>query len=469
MKLFRQNSACLSLSSLLVVGLVCASCKPAAHTSATSSSTSQEGTELSVAPDPLAIILAEHQGDTQADKEIRKYQDQVRRGINRQAAVERLGWAYVAKAHESFDPGFYKLAEICATVLESDSPGCAEGLLLRGHVLQNLHRFKEAESIARELATKRGLPFDFGLLGDTLMEQGKLKEAVEFYQKMVDLRPDLQSYSRIAHVRWLTGDLEGAMEMMRAAVSASSPRDPDTAAWVNSRLAGLELQFGDKEKALRCFDAALEFQPDYPPALLLRGKLLLTKDDLEAAVTDLQLAATQNPIPEYQWTLADVLREAGRETEAVEIESRIRTQGATTDPRGLSLFLATRGENVELAVQLAEQEFTQREDVFTHDALAWALAAAGRLEEAQVHMEQALAEGTKDPRLFFHASVIASKAGQSEKAMKWFIATAAMNDLLLPSERELLFKLPHSFASNLADDSAALPPSETATLSPSDN
>ena len=273
--------------------------------------------------------------------------------------------------------------------------------MLRGHVLQNLHRFKEAESIARELATKRGLPFDFGLLGDTLMEQGKLKEAVEFYQKMVDLRPDLQSYSRIAHVRWLTGDLEGAMEMMRAAVSASSPRDPDTAAWVNSRLAGLELQFGDTQQALRCFDAALEFQPDYPPALLLRGKLLLTKDDLEAAVTDLQLAATQNPIPEYQWTLADALREAGRETEAVEIESRIRTLGATTDPRGLSLFLATRGENVELAVQLAEQEFTQREDVFTHDALAWALAAAGRLEEAQVHMEQAFGRRHERPAPVF--------------------------------------------------------------------
>jgi len=169
-----------------------------------------------VAPDPLSLALAPHDGDGPVDKEIQRYQEQVRNGQNRRASLERLGWAFVAKARGSFDTGFYKLAEACADVLDSDSPGCPEALLLRGHVLQNLHRFKEA---------------------------------VTAYQSMVDMRPDLQSYSRIAHVRWLTGDLEGAIEMMRAAVSASSPTDADSAAWANSRLAGLELQSGDTDSA----------------------------------------------------------------------------------------------------------------------------------------------------------------------------------------------------------------------------
>ena len=49
--------------------------------------------------------------------------------------------------------------------------------LLRGHVLHQLHRFQEAEQIARRLTAKRQFVLDYGLLGDVLMEQGRLTEA----------------------------------------------------------------------------------------------------------------------------------------------------------------------------------------------------------------------------------------------------------------------------------------------------
>lgn len=417
--------------------------------------------------DFLALALVQHEGEGRTDKEIRKFQEQVRRGINRQAALERLGWAYVAKAHESFDDGFYKLAEACANVLEVDTPGCAEGLLLRGHVLESLHCFKEAEVVARELTAKRGLPFDFALLGDSLMEQGRLKEAIAAYQTMVDLRPDLQSFSRVAHVRWLTGDLPGAIEMMQAAVSASSPRDADSAAWVNSRLANLQLLSGETEAARQDCNSALELRPNYPPALLLRGKMALQQDDFDTAIADLQNAAQQNPLPEYQWALAEALRADGRESEAAAAENLITVRGEAADPRTLSLYLATRGENPDLAIRLAEQELQQREDVFTHDAMAWALAAAGRIDEARPHLERALAEGTKDARLFFHAAVIESRAGQSDKAEHWFTRAVAMNDLLLPSERSLLLKLPDSFAAIASDADDSSSPSGANSLSAS--
>jgi hypothetical protein len=91
-----------------------------------------------------------------------------------------------------------------------------------------------------------------------------------------------------------------------------------------------------------------------------------------------------------------------------------------------------------LAVRLAEEEFQQRQDVFTQDALAWALAAAGRLDEAQSHMSRALAEGTQDARLFFHAAVIAARTGRSEAAGGWMAKATALAPLLLPSELEQL-------------------------------
>lgn len=448
------------LLPLLLSLVVSTGCKR--ETQATQRSEPADSENIAEAPhvvDWLALALVSHEGERTTDKEIRKFQEQVRGGINRSAAVERLGWAYVAKAHESFDAGFYKLAEACANVLEAETPGCAEALLLRGHVLESLHSFKAAEVVARELAEKRGLPFDFALLGDSLMEQGRLKEAIAAYQTMVDLRPDLQSFSRIAHVRWLTGDLAGAIEMMQAAVSASSSRDADSAAWVTSWLATLQLLSGETEAAQQACDAALELRSNYPPALLLRGKMALQEEDLEVAIADLQSAAQQNPLPEYQWALAEALRADGREDEAAAAEDLIASRGEAADPRTLSLYLATRGENPDLAVRLAEQELQQREDVFTHDAMAWALAAAGRLDEARPHLERALAEGTKDARLFFHAAVIESRAGHSDQAAHWFARAVAMNELLLPSERTLLLKVPDTFAAITPDsDEADAPP-----------
>src|SRR5262249_51789038 len=140
---------------------------------------------------------------------------------------------------------YYKLAEQCALCMESYQPRALEALLLQGHVYQSLHRFKESELLARELVTRRGLAFDYGLLGDTLMEQGKLSEAAEAYQKMVDQKPDLQAYARISYLRWLKGDVDGAAKVMELAVEAASPNAAESAAWVNTRLAALEFQRGN--------------------------------------------------------------------------------------------------------------------------------------------------------------------------------------------------------------------------------
>jgi len=422
--------------------------KPASTQTATETASPPSQTTPASLVDPLTLALLPQDGDTHTDQEIRRYQAKVREGGNRKAAVERLGWLFITKARISFDPGFYKQAAACGDVLESDSPGCPESLLLRGYVFENLHRFKEAEPLARELVAERGQSFDFGLLGDSLMEQGRLEEAVVAYQRMVDLRPDLQSYSRVSYIRWLKGDTEGATEMMQSAVEASTQNDPDSAAWVTTQLARLQLESGKNDEASQTADAALLVRSNYPPALLLRGRMLLAEDKADEAVDDLQTAATANPLPEYQWALAEGLRAAGREPEAAKVEARLQVSGAVNDPRTFSLFLATRGKDTATAVNLAEAEMDQRQDVFTQDALAWALAADGRVAEALPHMKLALAEGTEDGRLFFHAAVIAHRAGQDDEAQKWFTRAASSMETLLPSEREQFMRLADDLPAN---------------------
>jgi Flp pilus assembly protein TadD len=155
------------------------------------------------------------------------------------------------------------------------------------------------------------------------------------------------------------------------------------------------------------------------------------------ALVDLQRAAELNPLPEYQWALADVLSLNGNRAQAAVLESEIADR-STEDPRTLALFLATHNRDAERAVQLAEQELTNRGDVFSHDALAWALAAAGRNSEAQQHINRALSEGTADPRLYLHAGVIAALNGDNKQASRWLKAAAATRQMLLPSERAQL-------------------------------
>ena len=149
---------------------------------------------------PLALVLVPQSGESPADREISRLQQQIRNGRNVELWLEQLGWAFVAKARQSFDVGFYKLAEQCAYCIEKRNPQSQEAMLLRAHVLQNLHRFKETETLARRLVQQRGLSFDYGLLGDALMEQGKLGDAVAAYQQMMNLKPDLRAYARAAHM-----------------------------------------------------------------------------------------------------------------------------------------------------------------------------------------------------------------------------------------------------------------------------
>jgi hypothetical protein len=61
--------------------------------------------------------------------------------------------------------------------------------------------------------------------------------------------------------------------------------------------------------------------------------MLLAQNAADAAILDLEHAAQQNPLPEYQWTLAEALRAGGRNQEAELVESRLRSHGAMNDPR----------------------------------------------------------------------------------------------------------------------------------------
>jgi hypothetical protein len=92
--------------------------------------------------------------------------------------------------------------------------------------------------------------------------------------------------------------------------------------------------------------------------------------------------------------------------------------------------------------------------------LAWSLAAAGKLSEAHSEIQCALAEGTEDGRLFFHAAVIASKTGHTADTDRWLRKANKLSHLLLPSERNQL----HNAAASDAKQQASLAPNQKKTF-----
>ncbi len=392
------------------------------------------------APDRLAeaVILTAQAGTAPEDIAIQDWQLRVRKPDAGVALYERLGWAYVAKARRTLDAGYYKLAEKTADAMDARFGVSQESRLLRGHVLHNLHRFAAAEKLARELVAERGAPTDYALLSDALMEEGRLDESVAALQKMVDLRPGMESYSRIAHLRWLKGDLAGATQAMEDAVHAGSPRDAESYAWVLSRLSLYYLQAAQAPRALLVAQSAAKYAPDFPPALLASGRALLALGRNEPALAVLTRAAELNPLPEYQWWLADTQRLLGHEEDARRTEALIVARGAVADPRTYSLYLATRGVEVPVALRLAQEEMTNRADVFSHDALAWASEGAGERAVADKEITLALADHTLDARLYLHAGEIARSESRVADARIYFEKAQTLATTLTPSEKTLL-------------------------------
>jgi tetratricopeptide (TPR) repeat protein len=392
---------------------------------------------LTAAPVNLAreMVLTPPSDHSAEDVEIVRWQQRAGAANGTVADFERLGWAFVSKARRTLDAGCFELALKTSDVMDAQFGASDGAAFLRGHALHNLHRFAEAETVARRLAGARGAWRDYALLSDALVEQGKVDEAIGALQEAANLKPGAEIDTRIAHIRWLRGDLVGAIAAMERAVRETASTDHEPMAWMLTQLCGFELERKNVDRAATLADAAAKHVPDFPPALLAQGRVALARGDIALAVSRLRRAATLNPLPDYQWMFADALRLAGANAEAARVEQQIAESGVVSDPRTAALFLATAHRDLRRAVELCRQELRARADVQTHDALAWAFYNAGELAAAAEESRSALTLGTADSRLRLHAAIIAEAVGNYPAA----VAELAKCEpaALRPSERAL--------------------------------
>ncbi|MCK6544792.1 tetratricopeptide repeat protein [Myxococcota bacterium] len=365
------------------------------------------------------LALAPSPGGSKVDARITELAAQAARTPDKVDTWILLGRAWVQKARLSADPGYYLHADAAAQVALALKPEYPLALGLRGLVMMNDHRFAEARELARSVLARDPEELTaLGVLADAELELGDLEASAAATQRMIDLKPNLPSYSRAAYVRWLTGDVREAKRIMWLAIDAGrDQRDPEPGAWAIVEAAKIFLAEGDYPGAEAGFDRALQRLPSYPPALLGKARAALAQGRASEAAPLAKQSFEASRLAEAAWVWGEAERAAGRDDRASEAFTAVVQTGRQGDKRTLAAFFAEENRDLDEALRTIEGELRHRGDVYSHDAHAWALHRLGRHAEAKAASDRALVHGTRDPVMLFHAGAIRVALGETSAGL----------------------------------------------------
>lgn len=353
-----------------------------------------------------------------------------------------VGWAdlgvlHVESARLGGDPTAYARAETAVDEALRLAPYGARPLRAKAVLANARHEFEVGLSAARAAVTAEpDVASPYGPLVDALLELGRYDEAATAVQTMVDLRPDLASYARVAYVRELRGDLAGATTAMEAALQAASR--PADVAFARFQLGELAWQQGRLDEADTAYQTAARLDPRSldPPAGI--AKVLGARGDLAGAVSVLAPVIDRAPTPGLVVQLAELKRAAGDFAGADRLEELLDAQRRLFQANGVVLDLelavhsADTGIGLARGLEDARDAYRSRPSVFAADALAWQLHAAGRSAEALRYADEALRLSTPRASFRWHRSEIRRSLGDVAGADQDLQATTRLNARFSP-------------------------------------
>lgn len=378
----------------------------------------------------LSLTVA---ADSPAQISIQKAEAGIAKNPGHVPYYNALAMAYARRAREVSDDAFYGKAEEVVEKTLKLSPGNFETQKVQCWLLLGRHEFAKARELAMALNKKN--PDDitvYGFLTDANVELGNYKEAIDAAQWMLKIRPgNVAGLTRAAYLRELHGYIPGAMDLMRTAYDAVAYPETEERAWILTQLANLQLTSGNLAEAEKYATGALGVFPNYHYALAAMGRVRTAQKRYADAASFYQQRYDASQHPENLYPLGLAYRRAGKDAEAKRVfeqfekEALSESGGADNANHELIAYYVDIAHQPEKAVELATAELRRRNDVFTRDAYAWAKAAVGDYAEADKHLQSALAVGTKDPGILYHASVVAKKQNRPEEAEKLLRAAIA--------------------------------------------
>ena len=362
-----------------------------------------------------------------ADSAIVKAQDRVAQDMNALDAWIALGHAWLHKAQASHDYALKVNADACASVVLARDPDHAAAADLRFRVLLLRREYAEARKLAERSAAQH--PTDalaWANLTDVLVILGRYDAANDAAAKLSELGPSLAAHRRMSKLQWLAGDVARAKQSIASALELSAKADASEVVATYVDAAMIAWHEGNYDAADERSDEALERSADSAPALAVKGRVAMARSEWAHAAELFRRSWDLRHAIETAWLLCDA-REAAGDAKGAEDAYLLVAENGATDPVTYSLFLSTRKQKITEAVEIVSQQHVKRVDVYTEDALAWALFRAGMIEPAKTALGRARALHTPDARIMFHEGAIRIAAGDVKKGKEVVAKALAMN------------------------------------------
>ena len=338
------------------------------------------------------------------------------------AALDDLAGAYLQKVREVGDPSYYPKADALLQHALAIAPKDVRAVALSGSLALARHQFTSALDLGRRAAALDPAgAAPYGIVTDALVELGRYDEALAAVQRMVDIRPDLSSYSRVSYLRELHGDIDGAVAAMRVAVEAGATV-PENLAYVEVLLGNLYFNRGNLVDAAAAYDRALHDDPGYVHATAAQARVRAARGDLAAAASLYRAAIDVYPLPQYVVALGDVetargdAAEAARQYALADAEQSLLRAGGVDVDQELALFDADHRRDLDNAVAAARRAAHDRPSVQSADVLGWTLYQVGDMRGALAASRDARRLGTRDALFLYHAGMIEAALGMRAEA-----------------------------------------------------
>jgi len=384
-----------------------------------------------------------------------------------------LAEAYIQKLRETTDFAYLNRASALVDKMLAADPKSYDGRRIAAEIETHRHNFPKAAQLAGDLTEQN--PSDtgsLGMLGDSLMEMGEYAAAGKAYQRMLELGPNLASYNRVAYHRFVTGQTGEALAWMNLAVQAGSPI-PENLAWCLVEFGDMLFKTGHAANAHELYDRALQTLPGYHRAYAALGRFYAAAGDYPLAVENFKKAQAVIPLPDYAAALEALYARLGNSAEAakqrslIDVIDKLAAANGEKGNRMLAVVYADENRNLGRALELAQGELSTRKDVYTYDALSWALFRNGRQKEAEDASAKAIALGTPEPMFLYHAALIALAGGRTAEGQDSLRRALALNpNFAFPQAEDARQRLsapvaPVALATSAAPATPAAPPSAT--------
>ncbi len=352
-----------------------------------------------------------------------------------------LATIFIQEARISGNYSYYDIAAMrqINNILNTD-PQNFQALTLKALILLSQHHF--ADGLAAANTAQAINPFNsfiYGMLVDANVEMGYYKDAISAADKMVSLRPDLRSYSRISYIREIYGDYPGAIAAMTLALDAGIPGDDGTE-WVRVQLGNLFENTGKIDSAQYEYAQSLSFRNGFAPAIAGLGHIAFIKKDYNKAIQLYSQADTLAMNYTYKENLAEIYKITGNKTKADSLSSLVINQmsndasAAVSDEnighyvdRELAYAYLSAGEN-DKALDHALAEYNRRPDnIDVNQTVAWVYYKMKDYNKALPYIKVALKTNSKNPTLLCNAGLIYAGANQHDLA-KTTLQEALKND-----------------------------------------